>query len=278
MAASFALLGEMKPYYAAVIEAWRNGAPRPYTLLQGAVARLARALRARDFLQVRMRAVDFDAVWRDALLFVDALLVSLIGALDATARLVHSVYSLDVPTNVRPSWQNRTWRRALVSEVPAFEPLVSGLITDVFQIVGALRNSVHEAPLSEELHGWNEGPVWTSFGEGVIALPNDKAGTSVLDAARRDGGESLWGVVDRNDLGAVFVNPGLLAERAVRQIATCVRNALSLVDWQKLGELDAASHRAVDVGRWVPSTASQRDAMLLSGLGEPGLWIDRVTQ
>ena len=74
-----------------------SGSPEPMRLADGIATRLSRALRARDYIQVRLRSRDFEATWDEVLLFFDAVLTQLMGALDKPARLLHAVYVMERP-------------------------------------------------------------------------------------------------------------------------------------------------------------------------------------
>jgi hypothetical protein len=274
-AAAFGLLGPMSmPYSAVTMSRLRGGSSRPFVLLDSVVTRLARALRARDLLQVRLRSRDLDTAWDDVLLFFDAFLVALVGVLDSSARLVEEVGGRSGDAERRPTWSDKRWTRPLRKAYPEFGVVLDPPFVSAPQIVSPLRNRVHAEPLSDELHD-DVGARWQSFGKGVIAVPRDRRGTGMLDAAERDGKAIEWGLVDRPDFDAVFVNPGLTTERAVRKVAAHTAKVLELLDWSQLRDSDGAP--VVELDAWVPASEHQRRAFLLSGLGDPGLHIDVVT-
>jgi hypothetical protein len=66
--AAVALVGDvLEPWLRSAAGAWRRGHVRPFELVQGIVARLARALRARDYVHVRERSADFETAWSEEL-------------------------------------------------------------------------------------------------------------------------------------------------------------------------------------------------------------------
>ena len=120
-AAAVAALPRYLTWLGDAVATWRTrGDPRPFGLVKGFRVRLGRALRARDYFNVRVRSPRPDDMWEEALFFFEASLLSLNGALDAAARFCHLAY--DLKGSLRSaSWSREVWRRQLVSAAPELE-------------------------------------------------------------------------------------------------------------------------------------------------------------
>ena len=166
---------------------WHDGSPEPMRLADGIATRLSRALRARDYIQVRLRSRDFEATWDEVLLFFDAVLTQLMGALDQLARLLHAVYVMG--TSDRPSWPDRR-RKGWLEELTAADPRVGELVqpgqevADAIDLVAEMRNHIHEAPLSDETPHAGDGAGVLVWGPGVVALPSDSIGATLAELSR----------------------------------------------------------------------------------------------
>lgn len=255
----------------------QSGQRRPLSLLDGIATRVGRALRARDYLQVRFRAHDCRAVWEEVLFFFDVVLLQTMGALDQLARLLHYLYS--VPGSDRtPSWRRRHkdgWVAALAEKSSSIAALAQTgqQLGDVVDIVAELRNAIHEAPLSDEVHDWDDAPQTCVWGAGLIALTPSEDVTRMVDAVARRGGPIAWGISDRRSHdGAVLIDPGLFAEQALRATTAAVALVLSHGD---LDLLKAPVPR--DLSYWVPDQREREHSAALVGLDRGGLRQDRAT-
>lgn len=163
---------------------WLEHSHEPMTRLNGIVRRIARALRARDYLQVRLRAPEFTYVWDEVMFFLDVVLVELMGAFDVLGRFLHHLYEIDHRGSV--SWRQRDkngWLTALATREPqlGFYAQQEQDFGDVVDAVATLRNLIHDAPPTDEIHDWDGSPGTLVYGPGVIALPS---GAGRVHAAR----------------------------------------------------------------------------------------------
>jgi hypothetical protein len=254
----------------------QNGQRRPLSLLDGIATRIGRALRARDYLQVRLRAPDFRAVWEEVLFFFDVVLLQTMGALDQLARLLHHVYG--VPGSDRtPSWRRRRkdgWVAALAKESSSIAALAQTgqQLGDVVDIVAELRNAIHESPLSDEVHDWDDAPQTYVWGAGLIALTPDEDVTRMVDTVARRGGHIAWGISDRRSDGAVLIDPGLFAEQALRATTAAIALVFSNADLDLLKAPVPA-----DLSYWIPDQRDREHSAALVGLDRGGLRQDRAT-
>jgi hypothetical protein len=275
-AVAFGHVEPLDTWLAATAISWHAGEPRMLELVDGVATRLGRALRARDYLQVRLRAPDYRAVWDEVLFFFDVVLLQLMGALDLLARLLHLVYRLQ-HSERRASWRSRFnggWVQALGQRAPtlAARAQAGQELGDVVDLIAELRNSIHEAPLSDEIHHSDGGPGIMIWGEGLIALRADDVAATILEAAERRGGLTAWGLTDRTSEMAVTFDPGLYAEQALRATTAAIADVLDMADRTRL-----VRGPARDASLWIPDAEDRQHAPVLFGLQPGGLRQERVT-
>jgi hypothetical protein len=142
-------------------------------------ARLGRALIARDYLNVRIRHWQPDEASDEILYFFESFLLSLTGAIDVFARLLHVAFGLQGGRR-RAGFQRADWRAALLDRA-ASQQLAALLAPDApfiaaVTLIGTLRNFVHNTLLTEELLRDSEyGPEIMNYGRGVIAVHDRSA-------------------------------------------------------------------------------------------------------
>lgn len=146
---------------------------------------------------------------------LDSLLVNLVGAFDAAARVAHLTAGLDPAKRHRAAWQNSDWRKMLG------QPQLSDLFVngshgaDLYRVCRILRNTVH----GEGLQG-SGCSVGGKAVETRVALPEDDAAdcTALLG---RLGGSATWG------LHSFGTTPQLDAATFVERL---ILEALALLD------------------------------------------------
>jgi hypothetical protein len=261
----------LEAWLGAALAVWHDGNPEPMRLADGIATRLGRALRARDYIQVRLRSRDFEATWDEVLFFFDAVLTQLMGALDQLARLLQAVY---VIKSRRPSWRRKEW----LEELTAADPRVGELaqpgqeVADVIDLVAEMRNHIHEAPLSDETAHAGDGAGVLVWGPGVVALPFDGVGATLVELAERRGGLDGWGISDRRVDTTIVLDAGLFAEKALRETTAVIELVLDTADHQRPRDQIPA-----DLSRWVPAPADREAARWLLGLDAGGLRQERAT-
>lgn len=194
--------------------------------------RVSRSLEARDHLHRSLSQPQDNDVASDALMFLDLVLVSLMGAFDAAARVAH--LALDLPENglYKAAWQSRTWRRRWSAAAPAMAGYMAadGPQQAVLTVLRLLRNSVHGEALS---------PLGVSMqspkrrDDTLVGLPRRER--EELEAALAQlGGLNAWGIrelfpdrlhadarvlVERLLPAAVAVLDGILRHTPVERLA-----------------------------------------------------------
>ena len=245
---------------------WRQqGDPAGYSLMRGLEVRLGRALRARDYFQVRIRSNRPDDTWDDALFFFEFLLLLLSGALDAAARFCHVAFGVDGRT-FRVSWRNKDWRKQLLTKEAALASLLAadGRLVATATVIGLLRNYIHGEALSQEFHfGDNEGkPLTIDFQAGALAVaPED--GERLRLALAPLGSEEDWGIQDGHQ-GVVLVLPARFMERALRATISSISDLMKTIASPLCRARPA--DLPFDPAYWVPGHEYANELRLLAGL------------
>ncbi|MHB1850138.1 MAG: hypothetical protein ACYCSX_18195 [Acidimicrobiales bacterium] len=174
---------------------------------QSVLQRAQRALQMRDEVHVGLNKPQDNDTADEALSALDVVLLLLLGAVDATARVAHAVLGLTGPAH-RAGWQRNGW----VSEVAAAEPPLAALFrpgTDehhTLTILRLLRNSIH-------------GEAMQAVG---VGRPRRRERTLVSLPASREpelraalvalGGLASWGIEELVP-GRLHFDPGVFLER-----------------------------------------------------------------
>jgi hypothetical protein len=264
-AASAALPG-FERWLAGAVSVWRNRAePASFSLLRGLEMRLARALRARDYFQVRIRSHRPDDTWDEALFFFEYVLLLLSGALDAAARCCHLLFGVSGKRN-RASWRRPEWCAELLRAQPRLAGLIGaegGRLAATAILVGVLRNYIHgEAPSQEFHQGDHGGPLTIDYGPGALAIAPDD-GQRLISAADSIATAADWGLTEQHD-GVVLVLP---AQYLVPVVRATFRSLAELL--ATLGPSIEDSPEEVaqfDPSYWIAGHDYQRELLLLSGL------------
>jgi hypothetical protein len=171
------------------------------------VQRIQRALRTRDsFHRACSLPQNRDAV-RTMLVELDALLVTLMGAVDASARFVHILLGLPGGQRHHAGWQRDNWRATVASK----DRLLAGLFEPGTQlgcaltILSRLRNTIHGEMIRATMvqRGWAR--------DAPIRLPSEQE-KEILDCMDAAGGQSTWGAKAAADKSAV-VEPAPFVEQ-----------------------------------------------------------------
>lgn len=114
------------------------------------IDRVARSLQARDHLHSALLQPQDNDVADDALMYLDLILVSLMGAFDAAARVLHRVLGLPEEDEFQAAWQRSAWRRRWAPDAPRLAEFMGsgGEAEAALTVLRLLRNSVHGEALS----------------------------------------------------------------------------------------------------------------------------------
>jgi hypothetical protein len=190
-----------------------SGDDRLLLLGQSVLQRVARALQVRDDVHVALNKPQNNDTADEALSSLDVVLLLLMGAVDATARVVHAILNIYGPGR-RAGWQRADW----LSDVSAKAPSLAALFqndapgaTHALTILRLLRNSIHGEALPALGVGQGRERDRT-----LVGLPrSDEA--DLLAAFNALGGMAEWGVEEAIP-GRIHADPGILLENLLPRV------------------------------------------------------------
>jgi hypothetical protein len=198
--------------------------------------RVQRSLKSRDGFHRACNLPQNNDTARTVLTELDSILVSLMGAVDSTARVAHIV--LGLPGNpYGAGWQHhQTWLPKVAAQEPAL-----GALFDVgtppyhtLTILRLLRNTVHGEMMRATAVQRTGRPQETAIG-----LPghDEAAIVSSLDAL---GGQAAWGVRPVANASSL-VDPGLFIERLFPEVLTLLNEVMEKTPVERLSNVQLAS-------------------------------------
>jgi len=259
----------------------------PRDLADAVVTRLERALRARDRLHHALLVErGFDAN-DEALLYFDAILLSLNGAFDAVARVVHNVYGMEgsiFEANWRKDHRPRkaensyitllrrvlkriapallahpraTWMQQLRARAPDVARLMfpHEPARDALEAVAVLRNSIHAETFSTV--GLRD--VDAAHTDYPIVVP-PLARRDLVGVVRRRGGDVAWGIREL-DRDAIVLDVHTFVEQVFGRVVTALADLMRATEVERLDPTSAT--RAPSNG---PTDGALQRIRLLSGL------------
>jgi len=226
--------------------------------------RFARALEARDQVQVATNQTHTNDALEQAMSAVDVVLLSLMGSFDASARLAHRLLQLSESERYA-GWQYRRW----VSNVNESAPELAGVVehgTDghaVLTVVRLLRNSIHGAALQGVALQSAAGPT-----ESAVELPAEDE-TELLAAIDRLGGRDQWGIRLQYP-GSMLFDPAAFVDRLFEGAIELLNALLAALPLDRLPESPLEEARYPQTPNWQdPFLPWKRGAVRLL-LGFPG--------
>jgi hypothetical protein len=235
--ASEALLSEEYRWQSACRESSQaTGDDMVETLQWTVVQRLKQSLQSRDRLLVRLAVPqDWDTA-DDVLNELDQLLVWIMGAFDAVARVAHIALGNSMDELKFASWDNERWVREVGKKESALGSLVTGYSAGkrVFDILSPLRNLIHGPPLSARtvilVIGDHALETW-------VAIPaGDRM--KILNSMRALGGLDAWGIryplkefasqypTTKDD---PYIHPGMFVERLLPYAISLLNDLMAAV-------------------------------------------------
>ncbi|MEX2622357.1 MAG: hypothetical protein WD651_01360 [Acidimicrobiia bacterium] len=201
-------------------------------LAQSALQRVARALQARDAIHVALNQPQNNDTRDQALSSLDVVLMLLMGAVDAAARVAHHVLNLDYPEH-RAGWQREDWLSRVRKGARPHAAVVSegAEATLVLTILRRLRNQIHGAALQ------GIGVMGSQEEQSLIALP-PAAAEEVLEAAEALGGHEKWGL--RSILPDRFhIDPGILVDQLFPAVLELLNSLMQQTPVERLPGVDS---------------------------------------
>lgn len=200
-----------------------------FQLFVSAITRLDRALRARDRLHGQTKLEQNNDTADEALWFLDALLVFLVGAFDAVGRAAHLTYGLDPSRLHRVGWR-RPWRTQQLAPVaPALARLVDDGTPDrdALEVLALLRNTVHGEALRTVATGRASGSL-----QNVVLLPTDQE-QALLAIVTRRGGDDAWGIRPLTSLG-VSMQMDVFVEAVFPMAVAALNRLIGAIEVERL--------------------------------------------
>ncbi|GAA4666717.1 hypothetical protein GCM10025780_05680 [Frondihabitans cladoniiphilus] len=181
-------------------------------LAAASLRRMGRSLQRRDEVWRLASQVPNADVAEDMSSALEAMLAALMGAVDATSRLIHVLYGL--PGQLHTSgWQKKQWQKDLRQSTPTiwsavFEPASHPASIDVLRL---LRNTVHAEGLSAVDVRTSGRVVATWF---LLPLAD---GETIVRQAEMVAPLRAWGIFRSSD-GSYAADPAVLSDRLIPAI------------------------------------------------------------
>lgn len=204
-------------------------------LAAAAFRRVSRSIERRDQVWRLIDQPQNSDVAEDLLAIFEALLASLMGAVDATARLAHVIHRLPGEIHL-VGWQKPQWSKGLKDGAPHLWEAVHARPShlSVLTALRLLRNTIHAEGLESVAVQKSSHTVAT-----WMRIPR-MDGQKIADAASQIAPLTEWGI-QRLDSGTFLVDPGHLMDRLIPSILIFLADvqAVLVADLQVLTETPA---------------------------------------
>jgi hypothetical protein len=213
-------------------------------LARSVLGRVQRALQERDAVLWALNQPQDNDIAGDALDSLDGVLLRLMGAVDATARVAHRVLAIE-DDEYGAAWQRKKWRRRVAEVAPGLAAIVAPGSDGAYtvEILRLLRNSIHGTALQPLAVASRPGQRDAT----LVGLPSEDA-LRLVDAMDALGGSGHFGV--REVLpGRVHADPGELVDEVFRRTVDLLNRLMEETPVERVaGELvpEAAGEAPVD--------------------------------
>jgi len=232
------LLPSARRWLAACVQHSTSGGDERLLFLgQSTIQRVQRALQVRDEVQFGLnRPQDHDTADK-VLASLDIVILLLMGAVDATARVAHEALGL-IGSPRDAGWQNRRWIKKVTGKAPRLGTLFECGTDEyyVLEVLRLLRNSIHgeaiQAFAVEEQRSWSRT---------VVGLPKSYQGT-LRTAFDGLGGVADWGVEELISEQLHF-DAGMFLEQLFPRVITILNR---IMDETPVERLDHVSLEPLD--------------------------------
>lgn len=211
--AAVELIPRSWPVLRALIEhAQAGGERRPFELVRTMLGRLQQTLVARDGMYWALNRPQDNDTADETLSAFDLALLTLMGAVDASARVADHLLNLKREEQT-PGWHRKAWRaRARNASDDIDKVFDDGQPQNALTILTRLRNTIHGSQLGPLAVATSRRQIRT-----LIALPSD-AEHQLLSAMTNRGGREAWGVT-APIRGRAYADPARLLDALVADIA-----------------------------------------------------------
>lgn len=195
------------------------------------MSRMQRAIELRDEVHFAINMPTNNDTNDLALQNMDNVLLSLMGALDANARVAHYVLKMDDTKVKEAGWQRAGWIKKVKKEHAPLANLVAKNTKHyyVLMILSKLRNSIHGEPIHVMTkQDFNKKEL-------IMGLPKEDENI-VLASMEALGGIEKWGVKKLTE-NYNEVDPGKLVDKLVSEVATLLNDLMRETPVEKLDHL-----------------------------------------
>jgi hypothetical protein len=219
--------------------AQQGGDRRLLDLMQAVFGRVQQALIARDAMYWALNRPQDNDTADELMRAFDLALLTLGGAVDASARIVQRLLDVRGP---EPSWLNRAWRTKVFNASSDLKAVFGGKSSHLhaLAILSALRNTIHAAQLDPLAISISWGNVTT-----VVKLPDDQV-ERLLSAMNNAGGQAAWGTV-RHTSGRYLADPGTLLDMLIVRITAMLDALMTAMPIAGLSGVNPANQRPIPV-------------------------------
>jgi hypothetical protein len=216
-----------------------GGEERLVFLAQSVLQRVQRALQSRDEVHLALNKPQNNDTADQALAAMDVVLLLLMGAVDAAARVAHS--ALGMTTDIRLSaWQRKDWMKEVALRAPAlyalFQPGADHSHT--LTILRLLRNSIHDEAMQPLAVGKPARRDRT-----LVAIP--AADETRLRAAVDALGGTQRGGIESPIPGGLHFDPGVLIEELLPRVLAMLGRIMDKTPVESLAHVSIAQSECV---------------------------------
>ncbi|WP_152617730.1 hypothetical protein [Phaeacidiphilus oryzae] len=223
-------------WFGACVQNASNVGDQSFVQLGGSLLRRVQAsLQSRDELHIALNLEQNNDTALEVLNCLDVILVSLMGAVDVSARVAHKVLGLQ-SRSYQAAWQNKNWLKEIRDKDAALASIVgpNSQGKHTVTVLRLLRNSVHGEALSTLAVRNMGGPIETR-----VRLPHADA-ADILTAMDALGGRSKWGV-KKIVRGSWDADPGVLVEELFPCVMNLLNNLMKLTPVENLSCVNIAA-------------------------------------
>lgn len=195
---------------------------------QSVLQRVQRALQVRDEVNIALNRPQDNDTADHALSSLDVALLLLMGAVDATARVVHEVLGIDGGA-YKAAWQSKSWLANVATAAPPLGALFEAGTDEAhaLTILRLLRNAIHGEALPALAVGQGRRRDRT-----LVGLPASQQ-AELLAAFAALSGETAWGVEDRIP-GRMHADPGILLEELLPRVLQMLNKIMDATPVEQL--------------------------------------------
>jgi hypothetical protein len=233
------------PALNALAEHTQAGGPRePFELLRAVLGRLQQALAARDSMYSALnRPQDNDAA-DETLSAFDLALLTLMGAVDASARIADLLLGLNLGEHAA-GWNAKGWRKRAREASPEIDAVFSdGRHQHALTILTELRNTIHGSQIGPLAVATQRKQIRT-----VIELPPDAA-SRLLSAINNRGGHERWGITTPIR-GRVHADPARLLDALLEDVTAMLDGFVEAMPVSSLVGVNPANAPLPQTRLWV---------------------------